>query len=145
MARIKVKEPENYIFSTELSVRISEINYGGHLGHDAILPITHEARVRFLKKIKYTEMNFGGPGIIISGVIIEYLNETFYGDTVKIKIALTSFHKNGLDFIYQLENKKKNVPIARVLTSIIFFDYKNRKVVRTPDEVIKKLECLPYL
>ena len=145
MTRIKVNEPENYLFSTELSVRISEINYGGHLGHDAILPLTHEARVRFLNELKYSEMNFGGPGIIISGVIIEYLNETFYGDTVIIKIALSAFHKNGLDFIYQLENKDKNIPIARVLTSIVFFDYNNRKVVRTPEEVIKKLESLPYL
>ena len=145
MTRIRVKEPENYIFSTELSVRISDINYGGHLGHDAVLPITHEARVRFLKKLKYTEMNFGGPGIIISGVIIEYLDETFYGDKVKIKISLSDFHKNGLDLIYQLENKRKNIPIARVLTSIIFFDYKNRKVVRTPDEVIDKLTSLPEL
>ncbi len=145
MARIRVKEPENFIFSTELPVRISEINYGGHLGHDAILPITHEARVRFLKKLKYTEMDFGGPGIVLSGAIIEYINETFYGDTVIIKIALSGIHKNGLDFVYQLENKKKNVPIARVLTSIIFFDYEIRKVVRTPDEVIKKLESMPYL
>ena len=145
MPRIRVKEPENYVFSTEHTVRINEINYGGHLGHDAILPITHEARVRFLDKLNYTELDFGGSGIVISGVVIEYLNETFYGDVVIIKIALSGFHKNGLDLVYQLENKNKNIPIARVLTSIIFFDYEQRKVVRTPDEVIKKLENLPDL
>jgi len=99
MARIRVKEPGNFIFSTELPVRISEINYGGHLGHDAILPITHEARVRFLKKLKYTEMDFGGPGIVLSGVIIEYINETLYGDTGIINIVKTSINKNGMDFV----------------------------------------------
>ena len=145
MPRIRVNEPENYLFTTELSVRISQINYGGHLGHDAILPITHEARMRFLDKLNYTELDFGGSGIVISGAVIEYLNETFYGDIVVIKIALSGFHKNGLDLVYQLENKKKDIPIARVLTSIVFFDYEQRKVVRTPEEVIKKFESLPLL
>ncbi len=145
MPRIRVNEPENYVFSTELTVRINDINYGGHLGHDAILPIAHEARVRFLEKLNYTELDFGGCGIVISGAVIEYLNETFYGDIVVIKIALSGIHKNGLDLVYQLENKNKNIPVARVLTSIIFFDYEQRKVVRTPDEVVKKLELLPFL
>ena len=143
MPRIRVEEPESYVFETEIPVRISEINYGGHLGHDAVLPITHEARVRFLNGLDYTELDFGGFGIVISGIVIEYLNETFYGDTIIIKIAVSGFHKNGLDLVYQLENKEKKIPIARVLTSIIFFDYENRKVVRTPDEVIKKMEKLP--
>jgi len=145
MSRIRVNEPENFVFLTEIPVRISEINYGGHLGHDAILPITHEARVRFLNQLNYSEMDFGGCGIVLSGVVIEYINETFYGDTLIIKIALSGFHKNGLDLVYQLENKNKDIPVARVLTSIIFFDYEIRKVVRTPDEVLKKLESLPLL
>ena len=145
MPRIRVEEPENYVFQTEIPVRISEINYGGHLGHDAVLPITHEARVRFLSGLDYTELDFGGFGIVISGIVIEYLNETFYGDTITIKIAVSGFHKNGLDLVYQLENRDKKIPVARVLTSIIFFDYENRKVVRTPEEVIKKLENLPSI
>ena len=37
MARIKLDMPDNYIFSTELPVRISDINYGGHLSNDAML------------------------------------------------------------------------------------------------------------
>ena len=80
MPRIRVEEPKNYVFQTEIPVRISEINYGGHLGHDAVLPITHEARVRFLSGLDYTELDFGGFGIVISGIVIEYLNETFFGD-----------------------------------------------------------------
>lgn len=145
MPRIRVDEPENYVFATEIPVRISEINYGGHLGHDAILPLTHEARVRFLSELNYSEMDFGGYGIVLSGAVIEYINETFYGETIIIKIAISGFHKNGLDFVYQLENKDKNITVARVLTSIIFFDYENRKVVRTPDKVNKKLKSLPYI
>ena len=145
MPRIRVDEPKNFVFLTELPVRISDINYGGHLGHDAVLPFTHEARVRFLNTLNYTEMDFGGPGIVLSGVMIEYINETFYGDTIRIKIAVSGFHKNGLDLVYQLENKDKDIPIARVLTSIIFFDYEIRKVVRTPAEVINKLENLPSI
>ena len=48
MSRIKLALPDRWTFSTELPVRISDINYGGHLGNDAVLALAQEARVRFL-------------------------------------------------------------------------------------------------
>ena len=48
MARIKLTLPENFNFSTNIEVRITDINYGGHLGNDSVLEIIHEARIRML-------------------------------------------------------------------------------------------------
>jgi len=53
--RIKLELPEIMVFSTEIPVRITDINYGGHLGNDSILSIVQEARVRFLNKYNYSE------------------------------------------------------------------------------------------
>ena len=53
MPRIKLELPEKLVFSTEIPVRITDINYGGHLGNDSILSIVQEARVRFLNEYKY--------------------------------------------------------------------------------------------
>ena len=45
MGRVKIKFPaENPLFITTIHVRIGDINYGGHVGNDAILSIIHEAR-----------------------------------------------------------------------------------------------------
>ena len=49
MARIKLDLPERFPFSTELRVRITDVNYGGHMGNDSLLGLLHEARVRFLE------------------------------------------------------------------------------------------------
>ena len=50
MARVKLQLPANFLFSTEIPIRISDINYGGHLGNDAVLSIVHEARIQFLQQ-----------------------------------------------------------------------------------------------
>ena len=65
MPRIKIKLPEKFIFRTEIPIRITDINYGGHLGNDSLLSIIHEARVRFLKSLGYSESNVEGVGIIM--------------------------------------------------------------------------------
>ena len=50
MARIKIDMPDNYLFSTTLDVRISDINYANHLSNDSVLSFVHESRVRFLRQ-----------------------------------------------------------------------------------------------
>ena len=42
MARIKLNMPENYLFRTEIPIRITDINYGAHVGNDSLLSIIHD-------------------------------------------------------------------------------------------------------
>lgn len=134
MARIKLDMPENYIFSTELPVRISDINYGGHLGNDAVLSMVHEARVRFLNQYHYSELNVEGFGIIMTDTAIVYKAEGFHADQIQIDVAIDDFNKYGCDIYYLLSNKKTAVEIAHAKTGIVFFDYDQRKVVSVPDK-----------
>ena len=72
MARLKIDLPEQFSFSTSIPVRITDLNYGNHVGNDAVLSIIHEARMQFLKSFGYTEMGFAGAGMIMSDVAIEF-------------------------------------------------------------------------
>ena len=134
MDRVKLDLPERFDFSTEIPLRVSDINYGGHLGHDSILSLTHEARVRLLGKYGFSEINIDGPGLIISDAVIVYKSESFYGETVKIEVALCDFSKYGCDFVYKLTEKETGREIARAKTGIVFFDYKERKVTYVPEK-----------
>jgi acyl-CoA thioester hydrolase len=134
MARIKLDLPEKFDFSTEIAVRISDINYGGHLGHDSVLSLTHEARLRLLRKYDFTEIDIEGSGLIISDVAIVYKSEAFYGETLKIEVATSDFSKYGCDFIYKITEKVTGREIARAKTGIVFFDYENRKVAPVPEK-----------
>ncbi len=132
MARIKIEFPEKYLFETEIIVRISDINYGGHLGNDAVLAIAHEARLRFLSSMGYSEMNIENAAIIMTDAAIVYRNESFYGDVLKIALAIQDITNIGFDILYKLIRTVDNKEIARVKTGIAFFDYESKKIIAIP-------------
>ncbi len=134
MARIKIDMPDNYTFTTELPVRINDINYGGHLGNDAVLSMIHEARIRFLNYYHYTELDVEGAGIIMTDSAIVYRAEGFHGDQIQIDVAVGDFNKYGCDIYYVLSNKKTAQEIAHAKTGIVFFDYESRKVIAVPED-----------
>ena len=69
MARINIDLPGDFKFSTTIPVRITDLNYGGHVGNDAILSIIHEARMQFLHHFGYSEINFGGTTALVTSFI----------------------------------------------------------------------------
>lgn len=139
MARIQLPMPDSYLFSTEMTVRVSDVNYGGHLGNDAVLSMIHEARVRFLRHYDYTEATIEGVGLIMTDTAIIYRTEGFHGDTVRVDVTVDDFNKHGCDFYYLLTNKQRGVELARAKTGIVFFDYETRKVVDAPSAFRQRL------
>lgn len=141
MARIRIDMPDNYLFSTEIPIRISDINYGGHLANDAVLKLVHEARVRFLRHYHYTELDTEGVGLVISDSAIVYKAEAFWGENVQVDVTVADFNKYGCDFYYLLTNKKTAVEIAHAKTGIVFFDFEARKISPIPagfrDQMLK--------
>jgi acyl-CoA thioesterase FadM len=140
MPRIKIELPGKFIFQTEIPIRITDINYGGHLGNDSLLSIIHEARLRFLKHNGYFESNIEGVGIIMIDAGIQYKSEGFYGDELVIEVAVTDFTSIGCDFVYRLSNKNSKKEIALAKTGIVFFDYEKRKTTPVPLPFKKKIE-----
>ncbi len=141
MARKKIGLPGQFSFSCIIPVRITDINYGGHVGNDTILSIIHEARMQFLNNAGYTEMNFAGVGMIMAHVAIEFKSELFYGDEVIASITALDFSKIGFELVYKLEKQTdgqmKTVALAQ--TGMICYDYERKKIVNVPEEARLKL------
>ncbi|MBT8379393.1 MAG: thioesterase family protein [Ignavibacteria bacterium] len=142
MARIKIELPEKFIFQTEIPIRITDLNYGGHLGNDAVLSICQEARVRFLHNLGYSESDVEGVGIIMIDSAIQYKSEGFYGDELIIEVAVNDFTVIGCDIVYRLTNKKSNKEVAIAKTGIVFFNYDKRKTAPVPLQFKEKIERL---
>lgn len=141
MARIKIDLSEKFHFSCEIPVRITDINYGGHVGNDALLSIVHEARMQFFRSLGYTEMNFGGAGMIMADVAIEFKSELFYGDIIIVSVTAGDVSKVSFDLIYKMEKQisdiRKTVALAK--TGMICYDYEKKKIVAIPEEARQKL------
>lgn len=142
MARIKISLPEKMIFSTDIPVRINDINYGGHLGNDSMVSIIHEARIRFLKEFGFTEFDIGGTGLIMGDIAVTFKKECFYGDILSVSVGVNEFSRVGCDFIYRLSDKKTDEEVARAKTGIVFFDYNQRKSIKVPAVFKEKIESL---
>jgi acyl-CoA thioester hydrolase len=145
MARVKLQLPTNFPFRTEIPIRISDINYGGHLGNDAVLSIVHEARIQFLRNFGYSEIDIEGIGIMMTDAIIVYSSEGFYGDVLKVEVGTTDFQLTNCDVVFRLTNMTTNKEVARVKTCIAFFNKQTRKISAVPDAFRKKCEAANVL
>jgi acyl-CoA thioester hydrolase len=143
MNRIKLTMPAIFSFSTELKIRITDLNYGGHVGNDSFLSLIQEARQQFLNKFGYAELDFEGYGLIQSDAAIEYRHELNYGDTVRISVQAVDFDKLGFDLYYLLEiiNQAQPILAGKAKTGMICFDYANKKKISIPAKAIQKMNA----
>ena len=142
MARIKIEMPEHFSFITYMPIRITDLNYGGHVGNDMILSIIHETRVQFLQHYGYKELDLEGAGLIMSDVAIEFKSEIFYGDKIKASVVAGEFSKAGFDIFYKLEKEttEKNILVANAKTGMVCYNYELKKIVTVPGAVVEKLK-----
>lgn len=141
MSRIKIDLPESFSFSTSIPVQITDLNYGAHVGNDKVLSFLHEARVRYLQSLGYTEFNMEGIGLIMSDAALIFKNEMFYGDLLLISLQPTEFSRMGFELVYKIEKKPEEqlLSVAFAKTTMICYDYSLKKVVSLPETARKKL------
>lgn len=141
MPRIIINSPALFTYNTLIAIRITDINYGGHVGNDSILSIIHEARVQFLKHHGYTEMELDGISLIMRDVAIDFKKELFYGENVTVFAAACQFSKVGFDICYKLEKEteKQTTVVALAKTGMICYDYTKKKIASLPESVRQKL------
>ncbi len=134
MPRATIELPDKFHFKTSLIVRITDINYGSHLGNDTILAYVHEARLRFLSHYGFSEKDVDGAGIIMADAVIVYKSQAYYGDSLLIQIAVSDLTKRACDFIYKITRETDGKEIARIKTRIAFFDYQKNSTIPIPDK-----------
>jgi len=134
MARIHITLPQKFVFSIEIPLRTSDINYGGHLGHDSLLTLTQEARAAMLAKWGFSEGDIDGPGLIIADAALVYKSEAFYGDVLTIEVAVSDWGRKSCDIYYRITNKATGKEVAVAKTGIVFFDYQTHKTAPVPEK-----------
>ena len=143
MPKIKINFPQKYFdIPIDIPVRITDINYGNHVGNDSIIGIIHEARVQFLQFYGYTELNIEGIGLIMSALSVEFKNESFYKDIISIQIACSEISKVSFELFYSLSTIRDNreITIAKAVTTMVCYDYIIKKVSALPKKLQRILQ-----
>jgi len=139
MARIHIDLPDKFIFSIDIPIRIDDINRGRHLGHDRVLTIAEEARNRFLRNLGYNDENIDGTAFIVVDAGIMYKKQGFYGQTLRVQLAVNDFSSKGCDIVFKISNAETAEEMVRVKTGVLFFDYRAQKVVDVPSGFREKV------
>ena len=142
MKRPDLDMPEDFVFSTELPIRVDDVNYGGHLGNDRVLTLVHEARVRFLRAHGFSELDVGGPGLIQLNATVVYEAEGELGDPLTINTTPGGISPMGFDFYARLQNRKTDAVLANVRTAMVGYDMDQEQPVRLPEPFVDTLNDL---
>ena len=136
IGRIKFDLPAvSPIFTTTLSVRITDLNYGNHLGNDRILVYAHEVRAQFLKAKNQSEADLFGKSLILADAAIMFKGEAFFGDLLSAEIYPGPLSAHGLDLYTRFFIPLKQKEIAWIKCGLVFFDYDKRQVTKAPENL----------
>lgn len=139
--RKNIEFPGTFIFSTEYDVLYSDVNSANHLGADRVLPIAMEAQLRFIKHLGYTDaVAFEDAGLIMAHSEVQYLSEAKYGDSLKVELASRNFARKSFEFVYRIHNQSRHTEMARVATTLLFFDYNEGRVVEVPGTFMERIK-----
>lgn len=133
MGRVKIELPEHFVFQTTLTVRVTDLNYGAHLGNDALLGMIHEARMAFLESFGFSELNLAGVALIMADSAIEYKNQAYFKDPLVFKITAGDFSNKGFDIFYRITHKLNNKLIAKAKTGMVCYDYETATIQNVPE------------
>ncbi len=122
---------DNFKFSIPYTVRVADVNYGGHVSNAAVLSFFQDARIAYLGHLgPFSELDLGGCGIILPEARVRYLAEMFLGEQLEIGVRVTEVRNSALVMAYRIERDGR--PTAEGTTNLVAFDYQSRKPVRLP-------------
>ena len=141
MSKIQINLPDSFQFCTEIKIRITDVNYGGHLGNDSMLSIMQEARIQYLQRLGFQHEGNGpdGIGIIIRDVGIVYKKECYYGAILRISISAQEVSRKFCNLYYRIVDSSDDQDVAIAQTKIIFYDYQSQMIRKISEQLYSKL------
>jgi len=139
MSRVKIDFPQTApLFTAQMPVRITDVNYGGHLANDAVLAIAHEARMQFLARAGFTELDAGGVGLIMADAEIAFRAEAFFGDMLAVDVHASDVQTRSFSLLFRI--RRSDTDVAWVRTGMVGFDYAERRVTALPQPLLRLLK-----
>jgi acyl-CoA thioesterase FadM len=132
MPRLRVEIPDSYFFQTELSVRITDINYGNHVGNDAFVGLIHEARMQWLHQRGWSELDIEGHALIMVDLAIQFKHQVRFGERLKVDLGVVEWLDSGFILGYRLSQSSTGRLVSQCTTSMVFFDYSAQRVAIRP-------------
>jgi acyl-CoA thioester hydrolase len=128
------------MFTTKYEVRISDINYGGHMGNERALVVFQQARINWLKTLNLSELNIGeNKGLIQRRANVEYLKEVSLGEVLNVKIYPVEIRGSYFVLAHEVTNESGLTVLSGNVT-MGAFDYDKKKLAKIPGDLKEVLD-----
>ncbi len=141
MGRVEIELPASFPYKVELDVRVSDLNYGNHLGNDAVLSLLHEARRRYIRSLGSDEIGADGVGFVVADSAVTYRAQAFYADALSIEVAAGDFSSRSCAFFFRVSAVADGRVVAEARTGMVCFDFKAQKAMTIPQGLRAKLQA----
>jgi acyl-CoA thioester hydrolase len=128
-------------FTHRLTVRFRDCDPLGHVNNAVYLTYLEETRFAHWR----AEWGFGTsdpapdiPGVILARVEIDYRAQARYGDTLEVRMRVTTLGRSSFTYEYEIVDAKGGL-VAAAKSVMVMFDYATQKPVPLPDRVRQML------
>ena len=134
MARVKLHELTSYPFQVALDVRVTEINYGAHLGFDRLLGMAHQARIHLFDELGASELDLGDgrTGVVALDLAVVYQGMAFLGDRLSFEIGVVDLRRASFRLAHRVRRPSDDAQIALIELGLAAFDAQDQAVSELP-------------
>ena len=140
MERVKLDFPaEAVIHRHSLTVRVTDMNYGRHLGHDAMVSLLHEARIQAFAALDLPEWDMHGHPSVVADLAITYQSEARWPDALIIATAVPEPQGKALTVYQRIYQAESQQVVATARVNQLLIDLATGRPVEVPEQVKQAL------
>lgn len=140
MERVRLEFPDADLrHQHPLTVRITDMNYGRHLGHDAVISLLHEARAQALQALGLSEADMGGYPSVAADIAVQYQAEARFPDALVIDTAIPVSAGKVVTVFHRIRREADDRVVATARINLMLIDLQAGRPVVVPDEVRERL------
>lgn len=136
MDRVRLSFPVDEVMHRHpLTVRITDMNYGRHLGHDALISLLHEARVAALASRGLSEGDLGGYPCVAADLAVQYQAESRWPDALVVETAIPAPARKAIGVYHRILREADGATVATARINLMLVDPATGRPVAVPDVV----------
>ncbi len=140
MERVRLEFPEaDIVHRHPLTVRVTDMNYGRHLGHDTLVSLLHEARIQALGALGLTEWDMGGYPSVVADLAVQYQSEARWPDALLVETAIPAPRGRALTVYHRVLHAEGGRPVATARLNLVLIDPAAGRPVAVPEAVVAAL------
>lgn len=139
MPRLKLQPLPSYRFACQLNVRVTDVNYGGHLGNHALAGLLHQTRVELLRAWGWSELDLGDgrTGLIQTDLAVTFAAAAFLGDELTVRSEFTEVRGGSFRLCHEVGRGAARLALAEL--GFAGYDYAARRAVALPAAFVARL------